>query len=134
MFGSSGFRTMAPPRYAAKFDPFLSLDCAPTPSTLAQSKERKGSNFAIWHPCHKAHEYLEKNWSKLKSSAERKWREGKRSLEEMLKQAKDAIKRARSVMRKVPYYWKMIKATRGFIRGYGPAPNRILEPHEESEE
>ena len=23
----------------AKFDPFLSLDCAPTPSTLAQSKE-----------------------------------------------------------------------------------------------
>ena len=38
-------------RYAAKFDPFLSLDCAPTPSTLAQSKERKGSNFAIWQPC-----------------------------------------------------------------------------------
>ena len=34
----------------AKFDPFLSLDCAPTPSTLAQSKERKGSNFAIWQP------------------------------------------------------------------------------------
>ena len=30
----------------AKFDPFLSLVCAPTPSTLAQSKERKGSNFA----------------------------------------------------------------------------------------
>ena len=29
----------------AKFDPFLSLDWAPTPSTLAQSKERKGSNF-----------------------------------------------------------------------------------------
>ena len=30
--------------YAAKFD------CAPTPSTLAQSEERKGSNFAIWQP------------------------------------------------------------------------------------
>ena len=43
---------MAPLCYAAKFDPFLSLDCAPTPSTLAQSKERKGSNFAIWqHVC-----------------------------------------------------------------------------------
>ena len=42
---------MAPLRYAAKFDPFLSLDSAPTPSTLAQSKERKGSNFAIWQPC-----------------------------------------------------------------------------------
>ena len=41
---------MAPLSYAAKFDPFLSLDCAPTPSTLAQSKERKGSNFAIWQP------------------------------------------------------------------------------------
>ena len=43
-------RAMAPLRYAAKFDPFLSLDCAPNPSTLAQSKERKGSNFAIWQP------------------------------------------------------------------------------------
>ena len=51
LFGPSGFCTMAPLRYAAKFDPFLSLDCAPTPSTLAQSKERKGSNFAIWQQC-----------------------------------------------------------------------------------
>ena len=42
---------MAPLRYTAKFDPFLSLDCAPTPSTLAQSKERKGSTFAIWKHC-----------------------------------------------------------------------------------
>ena len=42
---------MAPLRYAAKLDPFLSLDCAPTPSTLAQSKERKGSNFAFWQHC-----------------------------------------------------------------------------------
>ena len=39
---------MAPLRCAAKFDPFLSLDCAPTPSTVAQSKERKGSSFVIW--------------------------------------------------------------------------------------
>ena len=54
VFGPSGFWTLAPLRYAAKFDPFLSLDCAPTPSTLAQSKERKGSNFAIWQPCHQA--------------------------------------------------------------------------------
>ena len=50
VFGPSGFWTMAPLRYPAKFDPFLSLDCAPTPSTLAQSKERKGSNFANWQP------------------------------------------------------------------------------------
>ena len=42
-----GFWSMAPLRYAAKFDPFLSLDCAPTPSTPAQYKERKGSNFDI---------------------------------------------------------------------------------------
>ena len=28
--------------------PLRCLDCTPTPSTLAQSKERKGSNFAIW--------------------------------------------------------------------------------------
>ena len=48
VFGPWGFWTMAPLRCAAKFDPILSLDCAPTPSTLAQSKERKGSNFAVW--------------------------------------------------------------------------------------
>ena len=53
MFGPSDFWTMAPLRYAAKFDPFLFLDCASMPSTLAQSKERKGSNFAIWQPCFK---------------------------------------------------------------------------------
>ena len=45
---------MALLRCAAKFDPFLSLDCAPTPSTLAQSKERKGSIFAIWQPWRQA--------------------------------------------------------------------------------
>ena len=39
--------------YAAKVDPFLSLDCAPTHSTLAQSKERKGSTFVIWQNCSK---------------------------------------------------------------------------------
>ena len=42
---------MAMLRCAAKYDLFLSLDCASAPSTLAQSKERKGSNFAIWQPC-----------------------------------------------------------------------------------
>ena len=46
VFGPPGFWTMVPLRCAAKFDSFLSLDCAPTPSTLAQSKERKESNFA----------------------------------------------------------------------------------------
>ena len=45
VFGHSGFWTVAPLCYAAKFDPFLSLDCAPRPPP---SKERKGSNFAIW--------------------------------------------------------------------------------------
>ena len=49
VFGPSGFWTMAPLRYTAKLDPFLSLDCAPTPSTLAQFKERKGSCFAAQH-------------------------------------------------------------------------------------
>ena len=33
---------------------YSQMDCAPTPSTLAQSKERKGSNFAIWQHCAKA--------------------------------------------------------------------------------
>ena len=54
VFGPLGFWTMAPLRCAAKLDPFLSLDCAPAPSTLSQSKERKGSNFAIWQPCLRA--------------------------------------------------------------------------------
>ena len=45
VFGPSGFRTMAPLRYAAKFDPFLSLDCARVEGVGAQS------NFAIWQPC-----------------------------------------------------------------------------------
>ena len=35
----------------AKFDPFLSLDFARVVGVGAQSKERKGSNFAIWQPC-----------------------------------------------------------------------------------
>ena len=47
-----------------KFDPFLSLDCTPTPSTLAQSKERKGSSFAIWQPCHLSTLLTCKNLSK----------------------------------------------------------------------
>ena len=38
----------------AKFYPFLSLDCARVKGVGAQSKERKGSNFAIWQPWHKA--------------------------------------------------------------------------------
>ena len=46
VFGPSGFWTMAPLRCAAKFDPFLSLDCARVEGVGAQSKERKGSNFA----------------------------------------------------------------------------------------
>ena len=45
-FGPSGFWTMAPLRCAAKFDPFLSLDCAWVERVGAQSKERKGYNFA----------------------------------------------------------------------------------------
>ena len=32
----------------------------PPPSTLAQSKERKGSNFAIWQPCVKDSETIYK--------------------------------------------------------------------------
>ena len=43
MFGPSGFWTMAPLRYAAKFDPFLSLDCAPTPSTLCPQALQPGA-------------------------------------------------------------------------------------------
>ena len=44
VFGPSGFWTTAPLRYAAKFDAFLSLDCARVEGVGAQS------NFAIWQP------------------------------------------------------------------------------------
>ena len=77
---------MAPLRYAAKFDPFLSLDCAPTPSTLAQTKERKGSNFAIWQPClkdevygdNKSKERAEQELEKLRKTIDDKERELKK--------------------------------------------------------
>ena len=46
VFGPSGFWTMAPLRYAAKFNSFLSLDCARVEGVGAQSKERKELNFA----------------------------------------------------------------------------------------
>ena len=39
VFGPAGFWTMAPLRYAAKFDPFLSLDCARVEGVGAQSKD-----------------------------------------------------------------------------------------------
>ena len=42
---------MALLRYTAKLDPFFSLDFARLEGRGAQSKERKGSNFAIWQPC-----------------------------------------------------------------------------------
>ena len=38
---------MAPLRYAAKFDPFLSLDCARVEGVGAQYKERKGSGNLV---------------------------------------------------------------------------------------
>ena len=59
---------MAPLRYGAKLDPFLSLDCVLPPSTLAQSKERKGSNFAIWQPCSL---YKEVQWKCFPLAAKR---------------------------------------------------------------
>ena len=49
VFGSSGFWTMPPLHYAAKFDPFLSSDCALTPSTPAQIQGREAIKF-----CHLA--------------------------------------------------------------------------------
>ena len=42
-----GFWTVDPLRYTAKFDPLLSLDCARVEGAGSQSKERKGSNFAV---------------------------------------------------------------------------------------
>ena len=50
---------MAPLHYAAKFDPFLSLDCARVEGMGAQSNERKGSNFAILQPYPQDEQYVE---------------------------------------------------------------------------
>ena len=37
----------------------------PAPSTLAQSKERKGSNFAIWKPCYQTISQRKENYSSV---------------------------------------------------------------------
>ena len=42
VLGPSGFWTMAPLRYAAKFDPFLSLDCAPRPPPWRNTRKGRG--------------------------------------------------------------------------------------------
>ena len=43
---------------------------APLPCTLAQSKERKGSNFAIWQPCLLKDEVYGDNKSKERADQE----------------------------------------------------------------
>ena len=49
VFGPSGFWTVAPLRYPTKFDSFLSLDCAPTPSHPGAIQGKEGIKF-----CHLA--------------------------------------------------------------------------------
>ena len=46
IIGAPGPDTLRQGCQMAKFDPFLSLDCARVEGVGAQSKERKGSNFA----------------------------------------------------------------------------------------
>ena len=60
---------MAPLRYAAKFDPFLSLGCAPTPSTLAQSgnhdeseKSERAIQTKLVKSCFGSHGLAESRW------------------------------------------------------------------------
>ena len=43
VFGPSGFWTVAPLRFAAKLDPFPSLDCDPKPSTLCPQALHPGA-------------------------------------------------------------------------------------------
>ena len=52
VFGSSGFWATVWLRYAAlqNLIPSFPWIAPPLPSTMAQSKERKGSSFAIWPP------------------------------------------------------------------------------------
>jgi len=89
---------------------------------------------------------METKWRKTKRGLENKWKKWKRSYDDLkkkvarytdprkilksvgiaIKDVKNVIKRVRSGMRRVNYYWKMVRATRGFIRGYKPAPNRML--------
>ena len=83
----------------------------------------------------KAHEFAKKQYIRLKTKLEKEWINGKMWLENELRNAKEYMKMARTLMRRIPYYWKMIKATRQFIRDYKPKPpNRMLEPYEELNE
>ena len=80
-----GFWTMAPLRYTAKFDPFLSLDCTRVEGVGVQCKERKGSNFAIWQPWGRADPFVsDKYWLRYQSAA--KW--GRRRRERKRKERK----------------------------------------------
>ena len=47
MFGPSGFWTMALLRYAAKYDPFLSLDCARVEGLGAQGRDKIPSGNTV---------------------------------------------------------------------------------------
>ena len=63
MFGPLGFWTMALLRYAAKFDPFLSLDCARVEGVRAQSNTSMqsfligSSGFWTMAPLHYAEKF-----------------------------------------------------------------------------
>merc|ERR1712037_530635 len=79
---------------------------------------------------------METKWRKTKRGLENKWKKWKRSYDDLkkkvarytdprkilksvgiaIKDVKNVIKRVRSGMRRVNYYWKMVRATRGFIR------------------
>ena len=70
---------MALLRYAAKFDPFLSLDCTATPSTLAQSKEGRdqilpSGNLAT------VTSYMRKNTISVSAAAVWRNRRGRRTI------------------------------------------------------
>ena len=53
MFGPSGFWTMAPLRYAAKFDPLLSLDCAPRPPPWRNPRKGRDQILPSGNPASK---------------------------------------------------------------------------------
>merc|ERR1711934_1325568 len=64
---------------------------------------------------------VSKRYKKLRNSIRKRIR----GFTGIFRRVGDVIRRERSGMRKVNYYWKMVKDMRSYIRRYPGAPNRI---------
>merc|ERR1712037_363207 len=75
---------------------------------------------------------VSKRYKKYRNSVSKRYKKLRNSIRKRIRgftgifrRVGDVIRRVRSGMRKVNYYWKMVKDMRSYIRRYPGAPNRI---------